>query len=220
MGKILVKRDYQLDKLINLAQGVKLPELTRVVFFGNSVTEAPEGFVNVIKNIFFEFPHLNKIKIINAGLSGDTTTGAIRRVIKDVVIHLPELVFLMFGLNDSAPMIPGGIESVPLNSYSRNLKALLRIIQEETSAKLILMTPNGVIGEASERKGWEKKLAKYAQRVREIAQSERIPLVDIWRSFEKFKDKALLLTEDGFHPNILGHRVIVREILKILRKEA
>lgn len=209
-------KKYTLNNLIQLSQKIKLSS-KKIVFLGDSITQERAGFVNIIRQIFFEILHLNKIEIINAGIGGDTTANVLKRIKKDVISQFPDKVFIMLGVNDSYFIHHSlKVQAVFLNHYSQNLINICKIIKKETKAEIILMTPTIVIGNLVEYSNWEKELVKYAQEVRKIAKNEKLKLIDIFASFEKYKNKIELFENDGFHPNLLGHRILVYEVLSFL----
>ncbi|MFH1612445.1 MAG: GDSL-type esterase/lipase family protein [bacterium] len=213
-----MEKIYTLNNLKKISQKINLLSENNLIFFGDSITADSCGFVNIIKQLFFEISHLNKIKIINAGVSGDTTVHALKRIENDVISKNPNKVFLMLGVNDSCIRFSEQVQLVSLKYYCQNLTIICNLIKKETNAKIILMTPTIVIGSLVKHFVWEKIIDEYAQTVKEIAKKEKLEMIDIFASFEKYKNKSKLFIEDGVHPNILGHRVIAYEILSFLSK--
>ena len=60
--------------------------------------------------------------------------------------------------------------------------------------------------------GFNVTLREYAQAVRQLAEKQKIPLVDVYAAFEnygKMKNKNVNdLLLDGMHPNDKGHRIV------------
>ena len=71
----------------------------RVLFLGDSITRA--GGWHSIISLFYEtrFPE-RRVTWLNAGISGDTATGALKRLKWDVLDRKPSRVVIMFGIND------------------------------------------------------------------------------------------------------------------------
>jgi lysophospholipase L1-like esterase len=71
--------------------------------------------------------------------------------------------------------------------------------------------------------GFNVTLREYAQAVRELAEKQKVPLVDVYAAYiaygkvEKQSVNDLLL--DGMHPNDKGHRIVadllIPEIVKL-----
>lgn len=101
-----------------------------IICFGDSLTEglgaeAGYDYPNVMAR-WLSFPVLNK------GLSGDTTRGALIRLEKDVLSQDPWLVIIEFGAND-----PGS--HISLNETLDNLKKIISEIQNRTGACVLLL---------------------------------------------------------------------------------
>ncbi len=95
-------------------------ESVRVVCFGDSVTGvyyhtgSRRAYTDMLGIALRQFAPQAKVEMINAGISGNTTENALARIDRDVIAHRPDLVTVMFGLNDMA--------RVPLDVYRENLK--------------------------------------------------------------------------------------------------
>jgi len=75
------------------------------------------------------------LNIINAGISGDSTDGALKRLERDVLCHNPDLTVVCFGLNDCNR----GMDN--LENYASNLRTILQKLLA-AGGEVILMTPN------------------------------------------------------------------------------
>src|ERR1700722_8073416 len=83
-------------------------EPVRIVCFGDSVTGVyyhtggRRAWCDLL-GLALERIYLNaKIEMINAGVSGNTSAEGLQRMEADVLSHNPQLVVVMFGLNDVA----------------------------------------------------------------------------------------------------------------------
>ena len=83
-----------------------------IVCFGDSLTEgfgATTPFFVDIKNSYPAFLQKKVIaEIVNAGISGDTSTGALARLDKDVLSYDPRAVVILLGANDFFWQRPAG----------------------------------------------------------------------------------------------------------------
>lgn len=90
-----------------------------VVFFGDSITEfwfgLPEAFPN--------------LKVVNRGISGDTSSGLIQRLSDDVLFTDPTAVVMLIGTNDLWLGMP------PLQ-IANTIEAIVRQIQEALGGKV------------------------------------------------------------------------------------
>lgn len=206
-----------------------------IVAFGDSTT-APRGPLVVYADLLRkELPQRGgPVKVINAGVPGNTTADGRARFERDVLAHKPQLVVIQFGINDSTANVwanPPELESrITLKDFGQNLRYFLRTLRER-GVKVILMTPNPMRWTAELKKlygkppydltdadGFNKTLRPYAEEVRRIARAEKVPLVDVFLAFEEQGKKpggsidALLL--DGMHPNEKGHRLIADRLIE------
>ena len=71
------------------------------------------------------FPH----KVVNAGVSGDTTAGGVRRI-RWLMKHEPEIVILALGAND-------GLRGLSVDEMRKNLETIIAICREH-NARILL----------------------------------------------------------------------------------
>lgn len=136
----------------------KIPTIT---FFGDSVTQGcfevytkNDGSIETVYDkssayhkyladmLAVLFPSV-PINIINAGISGDSTEGALSRIEHDVLAHKPDLTVVCFGLNDC---VVKGIDYV--EQYGANLAQIFSMLKANGS-EIIYMTPNMMCTEVS-----------------------------------------------------------------------
>lgn len=227
------------DFLSKQAQKRLEKKQNKMVLFGDSTT-AVRGALNIYgKHLEKEFVNYT---IINAGVGGNTTDMAKVRFEKDVLKHNPKIVMIQFGINDSCFDVwkkpPVNQPRVTLDKYEENIKSFIKSLKEN-GVKIILMTPNPCRWTAGLRKlynkapykiddadGWNVSLVNNAKKVREIADAEKLPLVDVYAEFQNYDKKKgqdmndLLL--DGMHPNNKGHKIIAdilsKKIHQIIKK--
>lgn len=103
-----------------------------VLAFGDSLT-AGYGVKNEesypsrlqVKIASAGFPH----KVVNAGVSGDTTAGGVRRI-RWLMKHEPEIVILALGAND-------GLRGLSIGEMRKNLETMIAICHEH-NARILL----------------------------------------------------------------------------------
>ena len=71
------------------------------------------------------FPH----KVVNAGVSGDTTAGGVRRI-RWLMKHEPEIVILALGAND-------GLRGLSIDEMRKNLEIMIKICREHNAQILL-----------------------------------------------------------------------------------
>ena len=145
-----------------------------------------------------------RIEMRNAGLSGHTTANALNRIERDVIAHRPDLVTVMFGLNDMV--------RVPLDAYRANLVAIVEKCRA-SGAEVVLCTPNAVTDNKARP---TKKLLDYAAAVRSVAAEHKVSLCDAYAASDALRErdylKWRLLMSDDIHPNLAGHQFIAEQL--------
>ncbi|MFZ4766685.1 MAG: SGNH/GDSL hydrolase family protein, partial [Roseimicrobium sp.] len=81
------------------AAAASATEPVTIVAFGDSTT-AVRGSTKVYASILQE--ELRNVRVVNAGVGGNTTEMARKRFEKDVLSHQPRIAILQFGIDDSA----------------------------------------------------------------------------------------------------------------------
>jgi lysophospholipase L1-like esterase len=216
-----------------------------IVVFGDSTT-ATRGKLDIYANqLVRELPAKGiKAEIINAGVGGNTTEMAMARFEKDVLAKNPDLVVIQFGINDSAIDVwktPPATESrISKGKYIQNLEKFIETLKARKCG-VILMTPNQLCWTQKLKEtygkppyvtddpdGFNLTLREYAQAVRQLAEKQKVPLVDIYTaysSYGKMENQSINdLLLDGMHPNDKGHRIVadllIPEIVKMCKAKA
>ena len=175
----------------------------RIVAFGNSLTaglgvSADESYPAQLQQRLDALRY--RYRVINAGVSGDTTAGGLRRV-PWVLNSKPHLVILELGGND-------GLRGLSLDETRRNLDQIIQRLQQ-AGVKVMLagmkLPPNYGNDYTT---GFE---ALYAT----LARKYRLPLIPFF--LEGVAASATLNQADGIHPTKEGYTIIVEQILKTLR---
>jgi lysophospholipase L1-like esterase len=212
-------------------------EPLKVVCFGDSTTAPRPGVVTYCESLQKEFSAGDRADIINRGVPGDTTANARARFQHDLLDLRPDLVFILFGINDSAIDVwknpPADRPRVSVEDYRANLRYFVDTLHS-AGAHVVLMTFNpmhwtpklkDLYGKPPYRPdvadGFDVGRAEYLAAIQQVAAEKRITLVDVNAAYAAYaaspdhKLQDLLL--DGIHPNSLGHSIttsLVRSILE------
>jgi lysophospholipase L1-like esterase len=150
-----------------------------------------------------------KIEMFNAGVSGNTSAAGLARMDKDVLARKPDLVVVMFGMNDC----PSGKMEV----YRGNLKEIVARARK-AGAEVVLCTPNSIYPEDQRRPA--ERLAAYAETVRAVAAEMSVPLADCYRAYEDLRAKDpvewKLLMSETIHPCMNGHKLFAEVIAETI----
>ena len=140
-------------------------------------------------------------RVVNAGVSGDTTAGGLRRI-HGILKQKPDIVILALGSND-------GLRGFPPAEIKKNLEAIIKICLENKTMVLLAgmkIPPNYGPKYTGEFKAIYPRLAK------------RYDLFFIPFLLEGVAGKRGLNQADGIHPNPRGVDEIVKRILPMVVK--
>jgi lysophospholipase L1-like esterase len=197
---------------------------TRVVFFGDSITQAgvqPGGYISQIKDSLAQKNLAPSYDIIGAGIGGNKIYDLFLRLEPDVLDKKPDLVFVYEGVNDVWHKRTFGT-GTDAPKFVQFYEALIRKIMQ-SGARVVLCTP-ACIGEKTDfTNPLDGELNQYAQIIRDIAQQKGLPLVDLRKAFLEYNlannPKNLesgILTTDGVHLNEKGNQLLAKLMLPLL----
>ena len=138
--------------------------------------------------------------VVNHGVNGDTTAGALRRL-DTVIAERPQILILAFGAND-------GLRGVPVAQVRANLEKVIGRAQAE-GIKVLLV---GM--EALPLYGWQYTV-DFHHVFPDLAKKYDIPLVPFM--LNGVLGNQDLMSPDGIHPNAAGARLIADNIWTELR---
>lgn len=199
-----------------------------IVAFGDSVTEGV-GRSGVTEET--TYPAMLRrtltqalgrdVRVINAGVGGDITPLGLKRMERDVLRHRPDVVLILYGVNDAGYFRPPeGYADTPrtdLDTYRSCLRQMVDNARAVGSTP-VLLTPAPMGSkygyawlEPYRRHGLNFLVRQYMQALREVAKEKEVPLIDIYRAFEAHPDREAFLP-DGLHPNVEGCAFIARVV--------
>lgn len=187
----------------------------RVVFYGDSITEQRLYTRYIQQYVYCRYPEL-KVHFFNAGWSGDTAAGALKRVERDVLPLKPTLVTLFFGMND------GGYRAIDdgiLNNYQTTMEGLIKLLTDK-GIRVVVFTPGCVDTDKNPGlKPYNATLETLGKTAIELATKYKCAYADIhhpmlaFQTAQKAKNSAYSLSFDGVHPNPGGHQVMASAML-------
>jgi lysophospholipase L1-like esterase len=200
--------------LARTQQRLEAGEAVTIVCLGDSVTGVyyhsggRRSYPELLEATVHQAFPAAQVRVINAGVSGNRTADGLARLRRDVIELQPDLVVVMFGLND--------MEGVPVARFKRNLEELATQIQA-SGAEVLLCTTNDVIDSPLRRRD---DLIKYVTAIRGVCRSHSLALADVFDTFESLRASS----ESGFrqemndeiHPNLDGHRRIAATVAKAI----
>ena len=180
------------------------PPAKVVLFFGDSLTAGyglspEEAFPALIEKLLLK--QGAHVKVVNAGLSGETSAGGLTRI--DWILRQPiDLFVLELGGND-------GLRGLPIDQTKKNLQTIIdRVKTKYPATKIVLagmMVPPNMGKEYA---------ASFQNLFRDIAKKNNATLIPFL--LEGVGGIEKLNQADGIHPNVEGHKIVASNLSKIL----
>lgn len=139
-------------------------------------------------------------QVINASVSGETSSGGLARLSPLLEQHKPRMVLLELGAND-------GLRGLPIAEMRRNLAAMIELAQQHGAAVVligIMIPPN-----YGPRYGNE-----FRESFPQLAQHYRLPLVPFLLA--GVADQRTLMQDDGLHPNADAQPLLLQNVWQVL----
>ena len=194
------------------AQGVEeafakgeLPALPPV-----EIADARESYLEKFRELLLDQFELTSVSTINAGIAGDHLLSMIARADRDVVRYQPDLVLINGVLN-------WGLNLGTTAQYKEYLRGLVRKLQQETDADIVLVTPNGDLPNPPPPQG--EGTPDRVEAVRQVAWEEGVCLADTYAVWERARELGCpweeLLCNGVNHPSAEGHLVYAITLMKL-----
>lgn len=174
-----------------------------ILAFGDSLTAGygvpeEENYPRRLQNILNEKGYA--YQVVNAGVSGDTTAGGLRRL-PWLLKQKPKIVVLALGAND-------GLRGLPAKEIYSNLKQIIQLCKEHNAHVLLAgmkIPPN--YGEEYSRQ-FEAVFTR-------LTKEFKLPLVPFL--LEGVAAKKELTQPDGLHPVGPGYKIVAESVWKALQ---
>jgi lysophospholipase L1-like esterase len=160
-----------------------------LVCFGDSITEGRIG-VSYVDKLRARLPD---VRVINAGVNGDTVFHLLRRVEQAVIPHAPDAITILVGLNDlttvyglrSSKLFYRSLKNLQIEvtpaTFIHAYRRLIELLRRRTRANIALCTLTG-IGERIDDPA-QHYVDAYSEIIRALAQQEQLPLIDVHAAF-------------------------------------
>ncbi len=211
---------------------MKIQDNSKLIFIGDSISDferarpCGEGlfggigksYVGLVDGLLRTTYPASHIRVINMGTSGNTTRDLKARWQTDVLDLHPDWLGILIGINDVWRQFDCPFMTelhVGLEEYEANLTDLIEQTLP-TLKGLILMTPYFM--EPNRSDPMRARMDQYGAVVKRLAEKYGAILVDLQSAFDDYfryyhPDS---INWDRIHPDIVGHTLIAREILKQL----
>lgn len=193
---------------------------TRVVFFGDSITQAGVNTGGYIDRLKKTMP-ADQFELIGAGIGGNKIYDLFLRMDDDVLAKQPDVVVIWVGVNDVWHKATSGTGTDP-DKFVKFYEAVVKKLQA-ANVQVVLCTP-AAIGEKTDMTNQQDgDLNQYSQFIRDLSQRQNLPLVDLRKAFQEYdlqnnpdnKDRGILTT-DRVHLNEAGNQFVADQMQKVL----
>ena len=179
----------------------------RILILGDSLTEgygvsAQQAFPSLLEkklNDEFSSDKNRRYEIINAGISGSTSSGGVSRI-EWLLKSKPDFLILALGGND-------GLRGVPVEETKNNLEKIILAAKSKDIPTLLAgmkMPPNYGIEYTRE----------FSKQFEDLANQENVPLIPFL--LEGVGGNPSMNLPDRIHPNPSGHQKIAQTVYQNL----
>ncbi|MBF7682049.1 arylesterase [Acinetobacter sp. B5B] len=177
----------------------------KILVVGDSLSagygiDVNKGWVHLLQqNLDQQAP--KKHQVINASVSGETTTGALARLPKLLQQYKPDVMLLELGGND-------GLRGQPPQTIQRNLEKMIQLAQQSGSKTVLFgmkIPPN--YGSAYTR--------AFEQNYTIMSQKYKLPLIPFF--LEGVAGHNQLMQSDLIHPNEKAQKILLNNALPYVK---
>jgi acyl-CoA thioesterase-1 len=188
----------------SMAATISIPS-KNILFFGNSLTaglgvEPAESFPSIIEDKIdsLKLPY----KVINAGLSGETTAAGKARI--NWLLKQPVDVFVLeLGAND-------GLRGIPVTETAKNLQSIIDQVKTKYPNAKLVMTGMQVPPNMG-----SKYASEFSVIFKQLADKNHMALVPFL--LDKVGGIPDLNQSDGIHPTPAGHKIVAENVWLVLK---
>ncbi len=211
---------------MSLSSYTTLENPTRIVFFGDSLTQVgvnKTGYITKMAEMLGAQGLASKYELIGAGIGGNKIYDLYLRHEEDVVAKKPNIVIIYVGINDVWHKTSSRT-GTDADKFERFYNALIKRLQK-ANIQVVICTPT-VIGEkfdaTNENDG---DLNAYSNIIRKIAADNQCKLIDLRKIFLGYEEKnnienkaSGILTSDRVHLNETGNQFLADTMWDVIKK--
>ncbi len=193
----------------------------RVVFFGDSITEAgvaPGGYISQMRDSLLAKKMDKQYELIGAGISGNKVYDLYLRLEEDVLAKKPKIVVVYVGVNDvwHKQTHRTGTDA---DKFKKFCEAIVAKLQKK-KIRAILCTPACIGEQKGGANPLDAELDAYSDIIRGIAKEKGCGLADFRKAFIDYHiahnetdSHSSILTTDGVHLNQKGNKLVAEMLL-------
>jgi lysophospholipase L1-like esterase len=218
---------FVLAILLCTAVAFSFQKKTRVIFFGDSITQMginPGGYITLLQDSLNKKGLSSQYELIGSGVGYNKVYDLYLRMDSDVMVRNPDKVFIWIGVNDVGHKRGMGT-GTDADKFERFYEAIIKKMQAK-NIQLVLCTPAS-IGERTDYTNTDDgELNYYSDIIRNLAKKFNCGLIDFRKDFHEYalshnpdnKSKGILTT-DGIHLNEGGNRFVAARFFETLTKK-
>ncbi|HEY5968879.1 MAG TPA: SGNH/GDSL hydrolase family protein [Chitinophagaceae bacterium] len=198
---------------------------TKVIFFGDSITQAgvqAGGYIVRVDSMSKLEGLGDKYEFIGAGIGGNKVYDLYLRMENDVLAKTPDVVIIYIGVNDVWHKSTSGT-GTDADKFEKFYQAIIDKLKVK-SIKIILSTPAAIGEKIDFSNPQDGDMNEYSNIIRRIASKNNLALVDLRKAFLDHniknnpanKDRGILTT-DRVHLNANGNQLVADEMWRVIK---
>jgi isoamyl acetate esterase len=222
---IKMKNAFIISSLILITAYMPRQKKQRIIFFGDSITQAgvnPGGYIMRIDSMCAKEGLKENYELIGAGIGGNKIYDLYLRMEEDVLVKNPDRVFIYVGVNDVWHKASSGT-GTDADKFEKFYQAIIKKLTDK-NIKVVLCTP-AAIGEKTDfSNSQDGDLNEYSKIIRGLAAKNNLAVVDLRKLFLDYNLKNNMdnktkgvLTTDGVHLNAKGNQLVADAMWNLIK---
>lgn len=195
-----IEKPFQAKNTVASEKQETIQSQGNILVIGDSISAAfglkkSEGWVALLEKEL-----AGKYQMVNASISGDTTSGGRYRLAKALDHYQPKFVIIELGGND-------GLRGTPVKQIRANLQAMVNMVKDAGAQAILLgmMIPPNY---------GERYTSAFASIYAELASEMNIPLVPFL--LEGVAGIGGMMQDDGIHPTAAAQPIMMHHVKEVL----
>jgi lysophospholipase L1-like esterase len=214
-----MKKLFFISTILFLSCAFAPQKKTKVIFFGDSITELGvkkdryTGYILKMDSMLKKEKMDDRYELLGSGISGNKVYDLYLRIEDDVLNKNPDIVVIYVGVNDvwHKTLLGTGTDA---DKFEKFYQAIIKKFTDK-NIKVVLCTP-AVVGEKNDMSNpLDGDLNRYSNIIRDLARKNNLPLIDLRKKFIDYlkannpdnKEKEVL-TYDRVHMNDKGNQFL------------
>ena len=208
------------DEIVDQLDALPFDGEECIAILGDSISLDAQGWVYILSHLIDIGTEKTNVKWINASQAYDTTTDALRRLDRDILVHNPDWVIIALGTFDAQRLaIYPDRTLIPLSDTWENIQAIQDILDQTLEHPLLWVSPAAVISDLlTEHVLYDFCIQPEDLRaVQDIITGKIGGIVD--PKAERMGEngpRAWYYIPDGLHHSLTGHMQTVKEVISTL----